>query len=330
MSTVTRLINRKRVTLTNQLDRFYVQQLIANADTLQADLAIWRPLYVMTNLERNILASLTEDTTLRDVLARLPIQLTSTLEQSLLAEDIAAFAPQPEPSVTYAEYMAQLVDAGTAELWYRFNEANGDLINHGSAGTGFNGVVAACAQGEEGALGAGEAYLFDGATSVITVPSPDSQGQLLVGCLTKVLGAGEFDRGRFIESFASLFLMNIEITVMKAEKSGTGSGVNANSAATAFPTTNAWAWQFAYFDFSADKKIYLYEGISGSVNEYAYSTQTAMTWTGLGSDSALYIGNRSPSNRTFDGYFDEVFVATNISVAEAAAIMDAVTAKASV
>ena len=330
MSTVTRLINRKRVTLTNPLDRFYVQQLIANADTLQADLAIWRPLYVMTNLECNILASLTEDATLRDVLARLPIQLTSTLEQSLLAEDIAAFAPQPEPSMSYAEYMTSLVNAGTAELWYRFNENSGDLINHGSAGSAFNGTVAACTQGEEGALGTGEAYLFDGATSVISVPNPASQGQLLVGCLTNVLGAGEFDRGRFIESFASLFLMNIEITVMKAEKSGIGTGVNANSAATTFPTTDSWAWQFAYFNFNTDKKIYLYEGISGSVNEYAYGTQTAMTWTGLGSDSTLYIGNRNPTNRTFDGYFDEFFVATDISAAEAAEIMASVTTKTGV
>lgn len=325
MSIIAQLISRNTISLDNPLDRHYVQQLIANAVSLQAPLAVWRPLYVMSALERDILSGLTSESVLLDVLARLPLRLINPLEQQLLIEDISTFWPNDEP--TYLEYMQSLVSASVLKYWWRFNETSGNLVNHGSGGSAHNGTLSAVTQGQTGLLGPNDAYLFDGASSRITVGTPDAETKLLGLWLVNPTTAGEGNKGRLWDGNNRLMFMAYESATQLSGQLYL-SGANAPKVVTATaPTNTAWAWQFAYGDLAGVNQIKMWQGKAGVVTEYGYSSQSN---PGVGPIDNDYIGNNVSLSRTFNGLIDEGAYCVGISESEALSIMQAVTTKAGV
>lgn len=213
--------------------------------------------------------------------------------------------------LTYDQYIASLAPL----LWYKFNETGGTaVINYGSLSSG-NGVwtPGVGALGQTGLLGANQAYLFDALDSLVTGPASaniNNANQFTYASLVKVSSAGEASAARFhvdngqqrslfFASSISPFRLNWQIGA------ATTSGLVTSNAGQGL-ITNTWAWLFCTYDDTTDRRPHIFKGQGGAMAELAYSANNAAVGTLNNGSGALLIGNRPGSDRTLDGYYDEL------------------------
>lgn len=200
----------------------------------------------------------------------------------------------------YAGYVKQLNPA----LWFRLNELSGAAaINSGSLGAAFNGVYTACTLAQAGKMSPTGAVLFDGATSLITVPAGAyaNYTEWSIAHLVKLSGAGESNFSQY---------WSIGATFAELESVALGGfqlirATNGNSQTSAGITANTWTWIFSTLSMAGDKKLRVSKGVAGAVTEYGYSTQVAVSALTDLSATALVLGNRAAADRTQAGWHDE-------------------------
>lgn len=216
------------------------------------------------------------------------------------------------PAQKYEAYITSLAPL----LWLRLRETSGTTpVNSGSlAGLTITWTAGAGALGQTGQLGANEAYDFDALASIITIAATAS---LDLATFTEVAlvrpdAAGESSVGR-ISNYGSgtqFTQFNGALTALRAQ---VGAGTAANTVATTGLTAATWALLFQTYDDAGDRKVRLYKGIAGAVAEYAYSTQDAATGTRSSvAASALNVGNRTLTDCTWDGLYDEFMMFNRI------------------
>lgn len=202
-----------------------------------------------------------------------------------------------------------LVTSLAPVLRYRFNETSGTtVINYGSLGAAQNGTWTPGAGliGQGGQRGSNEAYAFDGAASLVTVPN----GSYAVfpaatyAHLVLATNGGEGNNGTFwMHGNGNNRFLHASATALSARK--ITSGTNPLSNTTTGLTFGAWHYIFATYDDAGDRKWHIYKFISGVLTEFAYSTQTAGTGTISAEANNLIIGNAAAANTTWNGSIDD-------------------------
>lgn len=208
---------------------------------------------------------------------------------------------------SYWAYMKALLPM----LWFRMNEAAGaSVVNYGSLGTGFNAAWTAGAGsiGQTGKLGGGDAYLFDGADSLITVPAGAYGAYVATtyAMLVNPSSAGESGVGTFFNYDVNQTDLRFysSLAALKAVRAATSGAVTATTTGL---SASAWVWLFWQYDHGGDKKIHIYKGSGGALTEYSYTGETVAASGTLTDQSAipLIIGNNNAAGRSFAGTYDE-------------------------
>jgi hypothetical protein len=217
------------------------------------------------------------------------------------------------------EYMRGVVKP---KIWYRFNEPSGAVAkNSGSLGATYDAAITlgAGALAQAGLLGSGQAILFDGANTKVTVPAGPfgNYSVWTIGLLVNVSSTGEGTIGTFYDWATSTVLrFNFGNTLRALRAAATAAATNTTTGLT----TGVWYWLFV--TFIGDKKLRVYWYRLGGNHEFGYSTQDAAL--GAVTDQSavnLIIGNRSDQSATLAGLMDEFFmVDRQLSTAEMTAI----------
>lgn len=218
-----------------------------------------------------------------------------------------AFGTQRSVGVT----LDQLISASAPLLDLKHNETSGTTVrNTGTLAATADGVWTAGA----GALGqtgnqskANEAYDYDGAASLTTVPAVASlyaSTALTLLILCKPDTAGEGNAGT--PSSSGRHQWRIPSTVNLPSRLFITSDATAGNSVTAdtFVATGVWQMFIATFDNAGDRKIRIYKGVGGVLTEATYGTQTAMTGTLNVASSTQVVGNVAAATQTFDGLID--------------------------
>jgi hypothetical protein len=157
-----------------------------------------------------------------------------------------------------------------------------------------------------GPTGVGGAVSYNGTTSLLTMPGGLNYSAWTRAWLVKLTGAGESSNGVFYDINAGATELRFDGSAGALRATRAGSTTAASSVTTTGPTLNQWIWLFLTYNNSGDRMLHLYQGVSGTVTEFAYSTQTAMVGT-LTTQSAYtaIIGNNAAVSRTMEGLLDE-------------------------
>lgn len=220
------------------------------------------------------------------------------------------------PVLNYGySYAAQL----GAILDMRFQVTTGVTeINRGTGGSALNGTIGGTTTlGQTGKLGVNEAFLYDGATSLVTVPNqaslaslttwtyvylvnPATAGELTFGTFSAWGNGNGTDKEHYLTFGGALTSLQAGIfnTTPTEFITATTTGLSAS----------AWSLVFWTYANAGDRKAHVYKGVSGAVNEFAYSAQPALTGTYKAPTHDLILGNFSTQALTFDGLFDWVLV----------------------
>lgn len=213
---------------------------------------------------------------------------------------------------TYVEYITQTINP---VLWMRNRETSGTTAtNSGSAGATLNGVIGGTTTlGQTGQLGANEAFLCDGATSIVTITNNALINQLSAATyafLVNINSAGEGSLGRFFDAGTDRIFFNSVSRNIQAMFAG--SGGNAQTITSDAIATATWQWLFVTYDFSGDKIVRIYKGVSGTATQLATSTQTAGSGSKANNTSNKNLWNDATQARTMDGLVDEFFLVDRV------------------
>jgi hypothetical protein len=207
-------------------------------------------------------------------------------------------------------YLSSLGDV----LYYKFNEASGNLIDYGSEGA--DGAVTSATQGQAGIAGLG-AYLYDGVDDLVTVtnaslPTVKALTTQRWGWLTNLDSLGESNVGIY-HAFDTAAAGNHYITFASSARIQAAIDTDATNATSvsgvgeANQFTGGWAWLFMDYDHAdalgGGRVIRLFCGKGGTVTELTYGTQTAATGTVTSQVNNLIVGNNSSGARTQDGKY---------------------------
>jgi hypothetical protein len=212
-----------------------------------------------------------------------------------------------------------ITDTIAPMLYYKFDEASGDLINYGSE-TGdddADGVVSGATQAQTGQLGAGEAYSFDGVDDIITVANANipnvkalTTQRWAVLCNPAALGEGNLGSLLVYGTSGAVahFLRLQSSSRLDAQISCQTSVAVATAAANEIADCiGAWCWLFMDYN-DATKRARLWKGLSGTLSALSLVTDTAGVGDVRSQSTVLQLGNRSALDRTFDGLFDVAIV----------------------
>lgn len=201
-------------------------------------------------------------------------------------------------------------------LWLKMRETSGAVaVNSGSGGAALNCSIAGTTTlAQAGKLGANEAYLLDGATSLLSTANNAALAGLLEWeyvFLVKPSSAGEAGLGRFFiwgtgTNEPVLTFKNLATRLTATVYDTTPTAVTLSG--TTNLSTAAYSLLFLSYSNSGDRKLHLYFGISGAVNEDAAGASAAMTGTYKTPTSGLSLFNSPGADRTFAGLADEVMI----------------------
>lgn len=185
--------------------------------------------------------------------------------------------------------------------------------NAGSLGSAVDMTITSTTLGQTGKLGANEAYLFDGANSILSTANnatlagkstfeyvylinPSNAGEGGFGAFTRWGGGTGADGGCQFSFGGSLTALSLSVynTTPTIATTNTTTGLAAST----------WSVLFVAFDNAGDRKIHAYRGVSGTVAEYGYSAQPALTGTYKAPTTALNMFNQTGQNLTFAGLAD--------------------------
>jgi hypothetical protein len=216
-----------------------------------------------------------------------------------------------------------ITDTIAPMLYYKFNEASGDLINYGSE-TGADGVVSGATQGETGQLGAGEAYSFDGVDDVVTIANANipnvkalttQRWAFLVNATTGEGGFGAFFA--YGNSSAANHQLRFIVDQFFVRINCTTDAVAVSTSGDVADILSNWAWVFMDYDHDSSRVIRLFKGVGGTLTELVKTTNTASTGSVGGQTTvALNIGNRADLAFTFGGLFDVVIADSGLWTAD--------------
>jgi len=194
----------------------------------------------------------------------------------------------------------------------RFNETSGDLLNYGSDG---DAAVSGATQAQAGQLGAGEAYLFDGADDVCTFANADVANTKALTtrrglALINATSLGELDAGRLFDwnsHFTSLNFVSTNRLQCIIDTDGTDANAISNNNQVDF--VGAWALVFWDYDdadaLGLGRKIRLMRATAASATTLlTLGTDTAATGTVIAPSGNLTLGNNDALVVSFDGLFD--------------------------
>lgn len=211
--------------------------------------------------------------------------------------------------------------------YWRHNETNGtNAANSGTGGSALDMTIAGTTTlGQTGKLGANEAFLTDGATTRLQTPNNALLASLTTWeyvFLCNPASAGEASFGNFFSwgdgaavdkepscnfnatmTSIACSVINTTLTLFTVVTSPTGM------------TAGVWALLYVAYDDIGDRKIHIYKGINGAVNELASSA--ALTGTYQTPTKPLNLWNRSAQTTTFAGTVDEAMIFSgNLSSAQ--------------
>lgn len=216
-----------------------------------------------------------------------------------------------DDAVTWPQFVASL----SPLAWYRMQQTSGtNEPNAGSGGSGLDLTITTTTLAQTGKLGANDAYLFDGANSRLQAASAAAIGALTKWeyvFLVNPASVGEGNNGSFFwwansASFPRLQFAGAISSISLTQVNTTPTSFTA--ATTTGLSAGVWQLVFAAYDDGGDRKSHIYKGVSGAVNEFAYSAQPALTGTNATPSGAFNLFNRSLQDLTFDGLADEVLI----------------------
>lgn len=231
--------------------------------------------------------------------------------------------------LTAAQRYIKYINSLAPLLWRRYNETSGTTgVNYGSLGgttTWTPGVGGAL--GQEGHLGANEAYDFNGTTSLDSFANNATMAnaETFTRCyLAKARSAGEGSTG-VLSAWGTL----------SGEHSDRFSGAGRAIAARADYATNAtsltnetldldvWYWIFVTYDVTGDRKAYITLSQNGVATPATYATQIASVGAYTAPAAAYAIGALTNNSATWDGFIDEVlFFDRVLTLAEMQGMID--------
>ena len=213
------------------------------------------------------------------------------------------------------ESWESFVNSLNPTLWARFNEVSGNVINYGSDNN--SGTPTNLTQNQVGQLGAGEAALYDGATSLVTFANADLPA---TKALTTQAWAFLVYQDSLGEANVTRFSIWSNVTTpsgglrLASLSSGQFSGtLQAGTDAQATSNNNAvildeWSIYFMDYDDSGTRKIRLWKtSASVAVTAITLSTDIAATGVVTTPTANLSLGALDTSTQTLDGLFDEIF-----------------------
>lgn len=214
--------------------------------------------------------------------------------------------------VHYINLMAKL----NLPVWLRFNELTGTVVkNYGTLGSAEDGTWSpgVGALGQTDALGSNEAYLYDNANSLTTVPSNAAINGLAAATymfLIRATSAGETSKANFydVNSNTELLSINSVSLDLKMVFPSTTSPITTITN-TGFIALATDTLLFFTYDYGSDKIGRIYKGVGGVVTEATYATQTAGVGTRAASAFTKNIGNAAALSRTHDGLLGEFAIA---------------------
>lgn len=223
----------------------------------------------------------------------------------------------PGGSASYAQYIKSTV---APLMWLKFNEASGNIVNYGNEGG--VGTVTGCTQGQVGKFGGNQAYSFDGTDDIISIANAALPNLKAVttqrwAFLVNASSLGELSRGVFFRWGAVSYLLQFQANnVLRAfvDLNTTDANVVTNDNQVDF--LGSWAWVFMDYDdadtLGLGRKIRLFKGISNTVTQLTFATDTAGVGTVVSQTGALSIGNTADTSLTFAGLMDEAIAGAGL------------------
>lgn len=214
----------------------------------------------------------------------------------------------PTPAELVDDYITNTI---APMLYYKFDEASGNLIDYGSEGA--DGTVSGATQNQIGQLGAGEVYSFDGVDDVITIAIADipnvkalTTQRWAMLCNIDTLGENNggvlfgYNTNRHIFQMASTNRVLFQIYAATTNANAI-SNINQIS-----DCIDNWCWLFADYDHATTRKCRLFKGIGGTLTQLTLATDTASVGVVPGTPivTDLHIGNRGALDFTFSGLLD--------------------------
>jgi len=212
-----------------------------------------------------------------------------------------------------ALYLDNLVAQGLAPLWLRMTEsAGGTADNVGGSGATLDGTITGCTLNQTGVFGTGEAFAWDTAGDLISVPNHADiqETAFTIGVLVNPDAADatarrlfDYDGKRYAYFGANTLAVDCIVDTDTTD---------ARSLTTNKLTSGQWTWVFITYNNSGDRKIRIYFGVAGVVTEATYTIQTAGTGTISTPTNPFIIGNRGAGDRMFQGSMDEAFFVNRV------------------
>lgn len=198
---------------------------------------------------------------------------------------------------------------------FHFNELSGTVVqNYGTLGAALNGTwsPAAGALGQVGRLGPNEAYLYDGANSIVSFPANAAINALSAATYMFLINpttAGEVNNARLFETAVDTELYTINSVNLDLRMFVPGTGAITTITNNGFISLSTWSLLFYSYAFNGDFKGRIYKNSSDNVVEATYATQTAGSGTKTNTAVTKNVGNAGALSRTFNGLIDEFGIA---------------------
>lgn len=251
-----------------------------------------------------------KDTGRRDL--PLPRPLERLFRAMTFAADFLLLLSQKATVVTWSSYVtATIAPVG----WWSMRATSGtNEANRGTGGAALDMTILSATLGQTGKLGVNEAALCDGANTRYQTPNNAALASLTTWeyvFLVNPSSAGELNQARFFgwgnNDFEPTLAFNGALTSLLFQ---TDSTVPTSFTTTTTTGLAAATWQlvFAAYANAGDRKVHLYKGVTGAVNEYAYNAQPALTGTYKAPTSELNLFNVTAQSVTFAGLADEALI----------------------
>lgn len=221
-----------------------------------------------------------------------------------------ALLTREKTRIVYTSYINGLAPV----LWYRLRETGGTTVaNSGSLAQTGTWAAGGGALGQTGALGANEAYDFDGAAasgslvSTSAATEVNNAAALTIAALVNLDGAGGSGGVSYFfvdNGFVRALRINSASLPLRAFVANGGTAANTITVNNAV-TTGAWQWVFMTYDDAGDRIIRLYRGISGAVAQLATTTETQGTAAASNGSGQINVGNHTGRANALDGRTDE-------------------------
>jgi hypothetical protein len=206
-------------------------------------------------------------------------------------------------------------------LYLKFSEISGNIINYGSDGN--TGTVTACTQGQVGQLGMNEAYLFDGATSVVSflnasLPATKALTTQRYVFLFKPNTMGEGGSTSLLFWTSAIYRVALSTTLAvfaSVDLNTTDANVGTNNNQIDF--IGSWTLLFMDYDDSnvmgLGRRIRIFRATATKpVTKLTLATDTAGVGVVVPSGNPLYLGNNALTSATMDGLYDFVSVGSGL------------------